>query len=530
MNNVNRFDLLEIVKNGVKYLISEFNDPFKDLPNIDDHFLIVPNMALIHSDSITKLFERYYLHEIVGLGSCYKGHCEEPFAFWHISKRPTKKFKAAIFYADAHPDDDKKTYNDRALIIPSKYTNTFIEYCNTVSEWINFGGRTPVDKSHKYEFVTLDYSEFDSERVYAPFYRKENADIRKLLRNTDIVPLIDVASAKRAHLVDTTVEGVEVVKLINNSKAPNYPFDLGKDSIPFPKTTLTAHKGDIVAYSNFRDFYLLNFEPEYELYTISTIIKAQKVCPEYLYLYLKSETAKRIWSELHISVGAGGASLLKSVLPKPTTIDELSDRNDDLLSFPVVLPRRSKEYYIGEFQKIASPQQNSYALHFEEPLNSLEDILDDEIVKRIRTRSNELVRMQIEEDLAEINMCYKNKAYKATLILCGSVLEAVLIDWLSELKGIDYFSEELKHGYFDKNTQSYTYTDQPAGLADYIIEINNAKWPNWRKEAEEAHEIREKRNLVHAKLCLKVEGNINEGTCLDAIQKLQDILESRWKG
>ena len=38
--------------------------------------------------------------------------------------------------------------------------------------------------------------------------------------------------------------------------------------------------------------------------------------------------------------------------------------------------------------------------------------------------------------LKELNICFKNKAYKAALILAGSILEAVLIDWLSEKRGL----------------------------------------------------------------------------------------------
>ena len=34
---------------------------------------------------------------------------------------------------------------------------------------------------------------------------------------------------------------------------------------------------------------------------------------------------------------------------------------------------------------------------------------------------------------------------KAAIILAGSILEAVLIDWLSEIKGINYFEKEY-HG------------------------------------------------------------------------------------
>ena len=116
------------------------------------------------------------------------------------------------------------------------------------------------------------------------------------------------------------------------------------------------------------------------------------------------------------------------------------------------------------------------------------------------------------EDLKELNACYSIKAYKATLILAGSILEAVLIDWLSEIDGKNYFEEEEDIGTLNK----------------YIKRIQKLKPPVWmEKEGEKAHIIRQERNLVHAKLCLKSEYKINDETCKMVIGYLEDILKSR---
>ena len=68
-----------------------------------------------------------------------------------------------------------------------------------------------------------------------------------------------------------------------------------------------------------------------------------------------------------------------------------------------------------------------------------------------------------------------------------------------------------------------------ANLADYINEIRKIKKPAWMQEAEEAHQIREKRNLVHAKLCLKEDAEINDDMCKKVIGYLCDIIKSRLK-
>ena len=45
--------------------------------------------------------------------------------------------------------------------------------------------------------------------------------------------------------------------------------------------------------------------------------------------------------------------------------------------------------------------------------------------------------------------------------------------------------------------------------------------------ADDAHKIRRKRNLVHAKLCLKEEEDINEELCKKVIDYLKHVLKTR---
>jgi len=106
-----------------------------------------------------------------------------------------------------------------------------------------------------------------------------------------------------------------------------------------------------------------------------------------------------------------------------------------------------------------------------------------------------------------------------SLILAGSILEAVLIDWLSEIKGVDFF----KKTYMVKDDKG---KDKPADLNDYINEIKYIERPHWMEEANKAHAIRKKRNLVHAKLCMK-SNEINEEVCREVIGYLKDVLKTR---
>ncbi len=249
------------------------------------------------------------------------------------------------------------------------------------------------------------------------------------------------------------------------------------------------------------------------------VVRCKNILPEYLYLYLTSDTAKCVF-EIHSS---------------GTVLKRLYYRT--LCEFPIIVPKLAEQQYIAEFEMITSRNVRIYQKETEERIKAyfetmqklaskkakaknVEDILNIEIAKTIKAHNEDQLRSFLTDDLQELNICYRNKAYKATLILAGSILEAVLIDWLSEIKGVDYFEED----YYVKDRR--TGKDKKAELIDYINEIKYIEKPHWMEEAEKAHIIRKKRNLVHAKLCMK-SNDVNEEVCKEVIGYLRDVLKTR---
>ena len=55
------------------------------------------------------------------------------------------------------------------------------------------------------------------------------------------------------------------------------------------------------------------------------------------------------------------------------------------------------------------------------------------------------------------------------------------------------------------------------------------KRPSWMREADKAHTIRKKRNVVHAKLCMSQTMQINADTCKMVIEYLMDIISTRYR-
>lgn len=253
--------------------------------------------------------------------------------------------------------------------------------------------------------------------------------------------------------------------------------------------------------------YLVDVAPEQELHVSPNayVIRPKEICPEYLFLYLKSETAQVIMDSL--SMGA----VVRRIMRR------------DMESIRVILPKKDDEYYIQAFRVENYPVNNIVQfnsaiqnLDIDKKAKDIEDILDEELVRNLKTYKSDVMEAFLTEDLNELNICFRYKAYKAALILAGSILEAVLIDWLSEIHKKNYFEETY---YSKKDGKEGT-------LAIYIRDIKYIKRPNWMEEADKAYAIKDNRNKVHAKLCIKA-NDINEDLCRQVVGYLEDVLKTR---
>lgn len=86
-----------------------------------------------------------------------------------------------------------------------------------------------------------------------------------------------------------------------------------------------------------------------------------------------------------------------------------------------------------------------------------------------------MIQKLLSDDAKELISCLEVGAYKACMILCGSILETILLDWLPELENTNYFVD-------DDNMQINLY-----GVIRRLKEIYN---PSWNSEANAAHDIR----------------------------------------
>ncbi len=180
----------------------------------------------------------------------------------------------------------------------------------------------------------------------------------------------------------------------------------------------------------------------------------------------------------------------------------------EMEDFPCFIPEKIDDLYFKKKYEIA--KQTKLSIHTKLENNEKSSFFDSN-AKQI-----------ILKDLTELRLCFKSKAYKAAIIMAGSILEAFLIDWLSEIDGKNYFKENYE--VYDKHLG----IRKRADLFDYINSIQALQKSSWNDAAKKATEIRKKRNLVHAKLYI-TESEISKEICTEVINYLEYIVNTRWK-
>lgn len=462
----------------------------------------------LHGAEITSLKEKYSISAICQLGNIHN-ETNVNMVLIGFTKEKVTDILFTLYNRKTTTVRKSKGDGRGKISLINSFTDEYLEYISLIEKALTGENIT----SEIAEFKRIPLADIDSDHLYPKYYSQKALDVRRLLKKEKVVPLSAIAEVIRPSYEINNIQG----KCLG-TKDLQYPFSnegLKLDNI----TNVKAAKGDIIV----SEFNVENIKPY--LFCVNDenifvprnmfVIRSRDVIPEYLYLYLSSDTAKCIFESTSVGI-----------------VSRLSFNS--LNSFPVILPKNDNQKYINDFEAIiASGRRVYHSNQFSrvtsyynylygyngKKAKNVEDILSLELANTIKVHNEEQLRIFLTDDLKELNICYKNKAYKAAVILAGSILEAVLIDWLSEIKGIDYFEND------------YIVTDRKgrekrADLIDYIEAIKEIEKPKWVKEATKAHAIRQKRNLVHAKLCLASD-SVDEGMCKEVIKYLNDVLKTR---
>lgn len=265
-------------------------------------------------------------------------------------------------------------------------------------------------------------------------------------------------------------------------------------------TNIELRNGDIVVTPSLELVYLVEMIGNHKIYLSRPLllirIREEFVDPYFLTLYLKSKAAKEY--ALSVTQGSAIKSLAHFSVPIP---DLLTQRRSKEL-FDCIYASPLKE--IGDFQK-----EISSGVPSAEGKELQKQALQESMGVLIRTK-RKLVKAIIGEDLREMDGCIANSYFKSFLVLSGSVVEAVLLDWLSDIDHRNYFDPSIKD----------------VSLFTIIKKIHEAGALS-DEGKERADRVRNNRNIVHPRRHLSSGLDINEDLCKEVLEDIKHVLEER---
>jgi type I restriction-modification system DNA methylase subunit len=393
---------------------------------------------------------------------------------------------------------------DTSLFFGTRANRPFIEETK-IDELTSLYNKRQEKKNECYKISIKEITENDF--VFLPEKYLIQKAIVKALKGEKTVKINSVVDIIQPHK-----KGDRCVKCLKSGKK-TYPLSelQLKDG---NETDVILQKGDIYLTKCILDSaYLIDDTLTNKIYGQpgDLVLRCSAIPPEYLLQFIKSDLGREM-------IGTLGATSLLARVSK-----------DSISRAEIPIPKNTSEEYRKRFE-IENRLNIDYSSFISLLSNkdryiesdSFEDVLGKETVAHMRVFKPEVMKGFLDSDIKELNSCFNVGAYKATLILAGSILEAVLIDWLSEIDGVDYFDEQNTYMVIDRNGNQ-----KKADLIDYIDAIKKIEYPEWIEGANKAHEIRKNRNLVHAKLGMSNSWKINRNTCNMVISYLNYIIKSR---
>lgn len=499
-----KFNFDEIVKNRQKYAI-QFgrNDMLVRAileGNYNSEFAMLPPEML--QKEVNHLLKNRFIDAIIRIPSPFAGMAID-FYIVHFSSQKPKKFLTGIYKGNIFEKRFRISSYDikSAWMIKGEYTEDFKAMIAEINMFFENKEITRDDLN------VNDYKEFNMENLNPLYYTKQAIKVRKELQENDYKLLTDFAD------ILTNPEEKNIKAKYIDSTNMTYPFVYSNLKEAEIKRAIKVKKGDIVCL-------LVGKQPQFYLYNEKyndIYIKAGNYCllrckeakySSYLVNYLKDEKARLYFS----STVHGG------YIPHLT--------KSDLMNLKIIIPdehmleiaNETQNYLMN--QKKLSPYEinelirNSYNVKYKKESHKM---ICNDIISLISNIKINALKELINNDLNEVEICFNNGAYKSAIILCGSILEAVLLDWLSEYENTDnIFNIAISKGGKD------------LALIKIIDKLEEVVKPRWY-EASKAHEIRITRNMVHPKEYIKNNRKVTCEECKKIIDDLKDIIESKEK-
>lgn len=400
------------------------------------------------------------------------------------------------------------------------------EIYQAIEKWINSSKKDVLIADGISE---VSYSELNPDFMLPLYYSREYLSIRNSFKKQKVVRLKDLVDFYVGAKNESNSQNLgEPVRLVH---AGNCCDDFDAQNVSFSKypyyssNPVEIHEGDLILNTALmesritpRYCFVINEPLKEKLYlgehVLCMRLKSNLVTREYLYLYFRSDIARMTFA------------LFKNW-------GERSDMYQTIANIPVVLPKSdvpmgNDEKQIDTYKKLFEAlygtesekgEIDRYALV--RGMGSREekyDVLRDEYRKKVQKLQNDDVSYYITENKKELNITKDNKAYKASVVLAGSILETFLIDWVSAIEGEDLFKKE-----YNSDGTQMRLNEAIDYLASYYSKKLNLTW----KEKELAEKIMKLRNNIHPSVYMRKKIDIGPHDCSNVCQWLDEILQSR---
>lgn len=191
-------------------------------------------------------------------------------------------------------------------------------------------------------------------------------------------------------------------------------------------------QGDIIApiiAADHHQFYMIKEDlPENIWLKNVVVIRATEIALEYLYMYLLSERVKNYFDYMDFTLQINQAMIGSMSIICPC--EEMVIQAKMIYKYAFCHSDISLADEINTILQLGNtiPQEKT-----------LQKLIDNELQEKLKMYKIEIVSELINSDMSKLEKCYEVGAYKACIIICGSILETVMLDWISEKENSDYF-------------------------------------------------------------------------------------------
>ncbi|WP_445778059.1 restriction endonuclease subunit S [Shewanella sp.] len=489
----------------------------------DVQIIVVPSLWITstkHKRQLAPVFEQYALHAVIDVGAIWLPATSISFSLLVLGNEPVSAVLMADFAANA-PDHSKSPV-DRKLTpkadtsgeLPNiVYSETFKQFLAQIEQTLFGAVSSEKNDQQEQQFQTFNVpaNALDMSRLQVAFYHPDNQIDVNRYKNAKFEALEKLADVNMVHSVrrGDLVQG-QVFKwsLLNTSKLSRLlpsKNDLSKhqpSKIELPitegdATNQVLAEGDIIITPNCSKVFLVTKElngvyaPAHNYHI--RLKPNSAVSAQYLCLYLQSEFVQKY--SLKMAFG--------SVIPRISSTDfkqlTILLPDDDTLS-------KSDELY----QRLQTPETDldkiNNLLAGTQDQGRLQDSFLLEELEKLRISKRVIIEKLIKDDLKELKVCIDKGLYKSSMVICGSILEAIILDWLSETEKHDYYRD-----------------DSEISLSKAITLLKNLGELDY-EAANAAHNIRTMRNLIHPRNYFKNQGKVTRKECMKLLVQLKLVI------